>query len=114
MKTLIFALTLSLSTIAFAGELAPRHVNMIEKAITSQCGFMYDLKLISTQEEILMNDNGNRVIGYVSTFSGFQPYDQNMVDRYSITVASTYADGYDHDARDWGLYSVDSVKCVQE
>jgi hypothetical protein len=111
MRSFIPLVSLLFSLSSLANTLGPRHSKMIEKAISSECGAMFRLDLIKTKSTVLMNDNGNRVVGFVSKFDGVRRIDQGVFDYLEITVESTYADGYDHSARDWGLYAVDSVRC---
>lgn len=111
MRSFILFVSLIFSLSSFANSLEPRHLRTIEKAISSECGPMFRLDLIKTKSTVLMNDNGNRVVGFVSKFDGLRRIDQGVFDSFEITVESTYADGYDHSARDWGLFSVDTVRC---
>jgi hypothetical protein len=112
MKSVFLTLVFASSSFAFGVELETRHLKLIEKMINLKCGKMLTLNQVSTTGEILQNDNGNRVIGYQSVFTGIQYIDHFWYVKYVITVDSLYADGYDHEAREWGLFSVDHVKCV--
>jgi hypothetical protein len=111
MHSFILLVSLLSSLSSFANSLEPRHSKMIEMAISSECGQMFSLDLINTKSTVLMSDNGNQIIGFISKFEGARRIDQGVFDYLEITVESTYADGYDHSARDWGLFSVDSVRC---
>lgn len=111
MHSFILLVSLLSSLSSFANSLEPRHSKMIEMAISSQCGRMFSLDLINTKSTLLMRDNGNQIIGFISKFEGARRIDQGVFDYLEITVESTYADGYDHSAGDWGLFSVDSVRC---
>jgi hypothetical protein len=111
MRSFLILLSLFSSLSSFAQPLELRHFKMIEKAITSHCGVMFRLDLSNSESTILMNDNGNKVIGFLTKFDGVRRIDQGVFDNLDITVESTYADGYDHSAREWGLYSVDYVRC---
>lgn len=53
-----------------------------------------------------------KLIKNLSTIlTGKQRMDQNIYDTFTISVESLYSDMYDHTNKDWGVYSVESVKC---
>jgi hypothetical protein len=115
MKTTIIALSLLVSQVSFAAIInstyAVRHQQVIKQAIERNCGFLGDLTQVSSKEKVIQIDQGIRDVHYTTVLSGFQLIDQGVFDDYRITIKSEYADHYDHDARDWGHFSVTSVKC---
>lgn len=113
MKIILTALLL-LSHTAFASGYEARHLEIIKKAIFTNCGHMSDLTQISSSETVIIVDQGIRDVEYVTQFSGVQRIDQGVFDVYKITVNSSFADMYDHSSRNWGVYSVETVKCELE
>lgn len=118
MKTLTLSLALMISTASFASirdsHYETRHVKAIETAIQKNCGKLKDLTQVSSASEVIQVDQGIRDVIYKTVLTGQKRIDQTLFDNYTITVISTYADAYDHNHRDWGIYGVDSVKCVME
>lgn len=118
MKKTLLVLALTISSVSFAAipdsKYEDRHQVTIEKAISSSCGNFRDLTQVSSSEEIIVVDQGIRDVKYKTILTGLQRLDQNIFDRYTITVESNYADMYDHEAKEWGAYSVDSVFCQME
>lgn len=91
-----------------------RHAKLIEERIVSDCGYMRDLELVNFNVKTIRVDQGITDREYKTVLSGKQRMDQNIFDTYDITVESTYSDMYDHVNKDWGVYSVESVKCVMQ
>lgn len=118
MKKSFLMLALLISQSSFAAisqsKLEDRHQGLIEEAITNNCGNFRELTQVSSTEEVIVIDQGIRDSRFVTVLSGLQRLDQNIFDQYTITVVSEYADMYDHETKNWGAYSVSSVKCVQE
>lgn len=109
---------LSLAALSFSAlainnsSLEPRHQAAIEAAVKKQCD-MKKLSLTEIESEATPNriDQGILDYEYVTVLEGKNQFDQGQFDYYRVTVESYYSDSYDHDARDWGSYSVSSVKC---
>ncbi len=118
MKKIIFSILLVFSQVSLAGilesKLADRHQEVIETAITSNCGSFKNLTELKTTEEVIQVDQGIRDVKYTSVLSGLQRLDQNIFDRYEIIVESEYADMYDHASQNWGAYFVTKVSCLAE
>lgn len=118
MKKTLLILALTMTSTAFAAipnsKYEDRHQVAIEKAISKNCGNFRDLVQVGSTEEVIMIDNGIRDIKYKTILTGLQRLDQNIFDSYTISVESNYADMYDHEAREWGAYSVDSVFCQMQ
>lgn len=89
-----------------------RHNKLIEKRIDSECGYMKDLELVNFSVKTIRIDQGITDREYTTILTGKQRMDQNIFDTYEIIVESTYSDMYDHANKDWGVYSVESVKCI--
>lgn len=118
MKNLLVIISILASQTVFAqisnSQNNPRHQAVILAAIENSCGYMRDLTQVAQTEEIVNVDNGIQDIKYVTVLSGSQRMDQNIFDQYEITVLSEYADMYDHNAQDWGVYFATSVTCVMK
>lgn len=83
----------------------------IEAAILTSCGYMRDLTQVSQTEEVVVVDQGVRDVYFTNVFTGERRLDQNIFDRYDITVKSILADGYDHQENAWGIFAIESVSC---
>lgn len=88
-----------------------RHLDAIESAIEKSCGAVGVLTQKSTQEELVVIDQGIRDIHYTTVIESYQRVDQNMFETVKIIVKSVLADMYDHSAQEWGEYHVESVQC---
>lgn len=82
-----------------------RHQDIIVNALEKDCGRFEDLQQISSQEVEIRIDQGIKDVKFTTVLHG---------DSYTITVESYLSDSYDHAAREWGIYSVDRVKCELE
>jgi hypothetical protein len=115
MKTALFVFSMISFQVASAAiggsDYHSRHQEIIEKFIRSECGIMRDLHQISSQEKVIVIDQGIRDVEYVTVLSGVQRIDQGIFDSYKIKVKSEFHDMYDHSSNDWGAYSVSSVTC---
>jgi len=115
MKLTLILLALVTSTSSFAkisnSSYESRHLNMIEKAITNECGLFYKLTQIESSEEIIQVDQGIRDVIYSTKIEAIDRIDQGVFDEYEVKVVSEYADMYDHSNQDWGVFSVTSVTC---
>lgn len=117
MKALLIALVTLASVSGFAANqaaLETRHYDLIVKNINEVCGSFRGLQVVNVEKETIRVDQGIIDANYVTTLVGEQRMDQNIFDEYTITVYSSYSDSYDHSAKDWGSYSVDSVRCVMK
>lgn len=116
MKKMLTVLSLLVTQASFAAisnsTLEARQADLIEASITEQCGYFRDLTEVSTSKTIISVDQGIKDIKFVSVFEGLQRMDQNIFDKFEIVVESEYSDMYDHASKDWGVYSVSSVKCT--
>ncbi len=117
MKQLLTVLlsTVLLSTIAEAkSQIDQRHQSAMSQAIENSCGYFRNLEVLSVTEEVIRVDQGITDVEYVTTLVGEQRLDQAIFNTYEITVKSKYFDMYDHATQNWGLHSVDSVRCIQK
>lgn len=118
MKNALILLSLVFTQVSLAAinnsNYVARHQAIIEKEIQKRCGYMRNLTVISSTEEVIHIDQGITDVKFLTILKGEQKMDQNIFDTFTITVASEYADGYDHTAQDWGFYNVNSVKCEME
>lgn len=118
MKKTLLILALTITNTSFAAidnsKYEDRHQTTIEEAISKNCGNFRDLVQLESTEEVIVVDQGIRDVKFKTVLSGLQRLDQNIFDRYTITVESNYADMYDHQSKEWGSYSVDSVFCQMQ
>lgn len=92
-------------------KLEARHQNVIAQAIIKKCFHYSDIEELSSRSEMIEIDQGIRDYSFISEYQVRVWVDQGVFDDYRVIVQSYYADHYDHEARDWGHYSVESVKC---
>ncbi len=112
MKFLI-ALTLTmLSFSALASTITPRHMSVITKTVAEKCYFSSKLTEVSTTVREDRVDQGVVDYYYSSEFTAVVRIDQGVFDTYRVEVESAIYSAYDHEARDWGLIAVESVKCT--
>jgi hypothetical protein len=115
MKKMLVAFSVIFSQVSFASiadsKYEARHLNLIETSIIKNCGNFKNLTQVDSKEKIIKVDQGIRDVEFKTTFTGLQRMDQNIFDEYEIVVESDYADMYDHNSQDWGVYSVTSVSC---
>lgn len=115
----IFTLIISSSVFAYKGvensSLSQRHQVKIEEAILKQCVNLYRYKLIQLRSNVQYDrvDNGIVDEAHVTTLKLITRLDQ-IVDEYILTVESTISDAYDHQDKDWGIITVDSVVGCQK
>lgn len=118
MKKLFMIIALIASQSSFAAiidsQLDARHAAVVETAITESCGYFRDLTLLQVESEAIRVDNGITDYNYNLVLSGLRRIDQNIFDKYIVTVESSYADMYDHGSRNWGVYTAKVLKCEME
>lgn len=115
MKKLMIALSLLASTSVFAqianSKHEIRHQELIEKAIKSKCGAVTNLTELSVITEEIRVDQGIVDKKFETTLSGDFKSEHTFLP-HTIRVSSEYADMYDHDSQDWGVYYVTQVSCI--
>lgn len=89
-----------------------RHQTLLENKIYKTCEVAFG-RIIQISEATIEDrvDQGVVDFYYTSEFELIVKYDQGVIDRYSVTTKSAKHDMYDHDLKDWGVYSVSSVNC---
>ncbi len=112
MKFLIALILSVLSISAFASSLSERHMRAINKAVAEKCFFASKLTEVKTTVREDRVDQGVIDYYYSSEFTAVVRIDQGVFDTYHVAVESAIFSAYDHDARDWGLIAVESVKCT--
>lgn len=117
MKALVLSLVTLVSATAFAGindsKLEVRHLNLIKREIAIQCDLVRPvLTVVDHKVTPIRIDQGILDYKYETVFEVSNRQDGGMPDLYDVTVESAYHDMYDHQAQNWGVYSVESVKCV--
>lgn len=118
MKMSLIALSLLFAQASLAeikdSQYEVRHQNLLETEILKNCGQMRDLNQISSIQQVIQIDNGIQDIKFKTVLSGLLRLDQNIFDKYIITVHSEYSDMYDHSSGEWGVYSLNDISCVME
>lgn len=119
MKSLIVMIATLITTTTTQAKIAAsnldeRHQQVIEQAIEKNCFIFRHLEQVSVTEEVIQVDQGIQDRKYTSKFKASVRLDQQIFDIYDVSVVSMYWDGYDHNTKNWGSYSVESVSCVQE
>ena len=87
------------------------HQTKIQESVEKNCFLKGDLTQLSSTVKVDVVDQGVRDFYYTTTFETFDKYDQVYSDKYIVTVNSVKWDMYDHETKNWGSYSVESVKC---
>lgn len=116
MKALLLSLVTLFSATVLAGtensQLEVRHQNLIQQEIAIQCELRRPvLTVVEHKVTPIRIDQGILDYRYETVFKVSNREDGGMPDLYEVKVVSSYHDMYDHEAQDWGAYSVDSVKC---
>lgn len=86
-----------------------RHQAAIEKSIYEKCGLTGQLLQVSSQQTEVRIDNGITDVTYTTAIIVRSRIDQNIFEDHNVIVQSLYSDAYDHDSKNWGAYSVESV-----
>ncbi|MDZ4660146.1 MAG: hypothetical protein SGJ18_00870 [Pseudomonadota bacterium] len=117
MKSALITLTgFFLSTIAHAeisnSNYASRHQALIEKAVFDSCavglGRMTQLSSVETERNV---DQGVIDLYFTTELELTVKVDQGVFDTYSVKIQSARFSAYDHEAKDWGIYAIESVAC---
>jgi len=83
-----------------------RHQAMLEQASLKACGVTQGT-LTQVYSEVVKHKVDQGIVDYYFTT-------QLTIDNtYTVTAKTLIADGYDHTAQDWGMYSVESIICAQ-
>lgn len=112
MKFLIALSLAVLSISALASSHSERHLAAITKAVAEKCFIASKLTEVKTIVREDRVDQGVVDYYYSSEFTAVVRIDQGVFDTYRVAVESAIFSAYDHEARDWGLIAVDSVKCT--
>lgn len=89
-----------------------RHQSIILQALKEKCSYYGDVEVLSSSVEELRIDQGIVDRTFTTVLQFKMRVDQLMFETYEAKVISSFYDHYDHSARNWGLYVVDSVSCV--
>lgn len=109
--SLVIVIGLTTQTQAYSG-FTPQQQEVVREAIVEACGYMRNLTQLSQSQETVVVDQGIRDQYYTTILTGERRLDQIYFDVYTITVKSSLIDGYDHQAKTWGIFSVQEVSCV--
>lgn len=89
-----------------------RHQALLEKAIFNACGVGYGrLTQLSSTETEHRVDQGVIDLYFTTKLEMTVKVDQGVYDTYRVTTQSAMYSAYDHEAKDWGIYAVESVAC---
>jgi hypothetical protein len=108
---------LFLSQVSFAAitgsDYEPRHQALIENVVAVACAGGYVGKLTQVSSLVVEDRVDNGIVDrYFTTELGYNVrIDQGVYDYYRVTVKSLLADAYDHETKNWGIYSIESVVC---
>ncbi len=91
--------------------LEARHQQLIIEAVAAQCFNTRELTEVQTMKEEYQIDQGIVDITFTTILNYTSRVDNGLFDAYQAEVVSKYHTQYDHSARQWGAYSVESVKC---
>lgn len=83
-----------------------RHQAMLEKASLKACGIT-EGTLTQVYSSVVKHKVDQGIIDYYFTTQ------LTINNTYTVTAQTLIADGYDHTAQDWGMYSVESIICAQ-
>lgn len=115
MKTLTLTLGLLFSLSSFAiknSQLDSRHQQVIKKSVMEHCHLRRSqFEEMNTNAIARRVDQGILDYDYTTVLKVSEWIDQGLTDSYKVTVQSDYSDSYDHETRQWGIYSVSSVRC---
>lgn len=94
--------------------LSLRHQEKIEQAILKNCANLNWYTLIELDNSVELDhvDNGITDEYHTTTLKVLSRLDQIM-DEYHVIVKSSINSAYDHDDKDWGLITVESVRGCQ-
>lgn len=93
----------------------PRHLAVIEEAVGRLCGVSTDALIQkSDSAELVKIDEGRTDVKYTTVLETRVRIDQNFFEIKKMVVQSYYADTYDHQAKAWGVYSVENINCNAE
>ncbi len=118
MKQLL-AICILLSQNSFAGiyhsNYETRHLAVIEEAVGRLCGVSTDALIQkSDSAEIIKVDQGITDVAYTTVLETQVRIDQNFFELKKMIVKSNFADMYDHQSKEWGVYSVEGINCNAE
>lgn len=113
MKTILSLITLCLSLSSFAGiqnsNLDPRHETAIEKAVYAQCN-VRNLEISEISSQLDWSEVGDEF--FAIKLNGTHRIDQAVFVDYTVEVKSVMWSAYDHQAKEWGFFEVQSVLCT--
>jgi hypothetical protein len=116
MKMILAILMLSIAMPSFAtvigSELSARHQAVIAKAVAEKCYLSGELTEVKTEVRVDQIDQGVIDYYYTTEMTAIDPIDQGVFDTYKVIVESAIFSAYDHQAQDWGIIEVQSVKCT--
>ncbi len=113
MTKILLSVAVSLLTFqAQANGFTVEQKKVVAEAIANTCGYIINLKQLGQTHKTVVVDQGIRDVYTTTVFEGDRRLDQNVFDRYEITVNSLVSDAYDHQNGNWGIFTVESVNCT--
>lgn len=89
-----------------------RHQAMLEVAIFSACEVAHGrMEQVASQQIERRVDSGVTDVYFSTEIRLSVKVDQGVFDHYKVITRSIKSSAYDHDAKDWGIYSIESVRC---
>lgn len=116
MKTILLTIALLVGTVAQAkiadSQYDARHQAMLTDASLRACGVAGG-KLTELSSSVVRQkvDQGIVDLYFTTELELVVKIDQGMFDTFTVKAQTMLADGYDHAAQDWGMYSVQAISC---
>ncbi len=110
---LLFLGTLTTHANLLDSQLTAKESKLVLTAIENSCGYFRNLTVTQVEKTEVRIDQGQySTITHVG-LSGEKRLDQNMFDQYQISVELELSKSFDHSTGEFGVLSVNSVKCEQ-
>ena len=114
MKTMIILVSVLASQISFADMRNSKyevvHQQSIEESVVQACGIAGVLTQESSDQQLVSVDNGVNDIYFTTVLKVSTKMDQFSGEN-TVVVKSVLTDAYNHETKNWGVYSVESVVC---
>ena len=87
----------------------PRHLDLVREAIMHECGVKGSISSTTVQVITKRVDQGITDYGYNSEISLRVALNDSRTQILKFNVISDFADMYDHNTKNWGVYHVSKV-----
>lgn len=94
-----------------------RHQAMLEEAVAKACNsYNPARKLVQVSSSVVKHkvDQGITDLYFTTELELTIKIDQGVYDIYKVKAETMLADAYDHNAQDWGIYSVEGITCEMQ